>query len=159
MSKAVLFINAVVIILISCNTESGNESKTGKDTTTSKSSATNAPSSVTGCYSMVQQRDSVLLNLHVTDSVVTGNLQFRRFEKDRNNGTIQGVVRGDMIIANYTFQSEGTTSVREVVFFIRNGSLFEGYGEIVVKNDTAKFVDTGQLQFMESPYVRVTCVD
>ena len=63
----------------------------------------------------------------------------------------------NMIVANYTFQSEGMMSVREVAFSIRNDSLFEGYGEIVVKNVTARYADTGLLKFMEKPFVKMPC--
>lgn len=47
--------------------------------------------------------------------------------------------------------------MREVAFSNRNDSLFEGYGELLVKNDTAKFVNISRLKFMEKPFVKVAC--
>ena len=143
--------------LFSCNNEPGGESTPRADTSTNQSPAPEALSSLSGCYTMVQQRDTATLNLHVAGSRVTGNLEYRRFEKDHNQGTIEGLVSDNMIVANYTFQSEGMMSVREVAFSIRNDSLFEGYGEIVVKNDTARYADTGLLKFMEKPFVKMPC--
>ena len=38
---------------------------------------------------------------------------------------------------------------------MKGDSLFEGYGEIMVTGDSAKFVDTNQLKFMTDPFVKV----
>ena len=158
MNKAPGFFYVVLLgALLSCNDETNDESTPGADTSTNQSSVPDALSPLSGCYTIIQQRDTAILNLNVVDSSVTGKLEYRRFEKDHNIGTIEGFVSGNMIVANYTFQSEGMTSVREVAFAIRNDSLFEGYGEIDVKNDTAKYVNTSQLKFMERPFVKVPC--
>jgi hypothetical protein len=152
-----VFISALFFLFISCNNYESDKAGIVNDTLNNHSPGSNNASGLAGCYKMVQQKDTALLNLNVLDSNVSGKLQYRRFEKDRNDGTISGVVRGSLIIANYTFQSEGISSVRELVFSIRGDSLFEGYGEITVKNDSAKFVNTAQLKFMMAGFVKVDC--
>jgi hypothetical protein len=43
------------------------------------------------------------------DLSVVGNLCYRFFEKDKNDGTVIGKLQGDTLIADYTFMSEGVT--------------------------------------------------
>lgn len=61
-------------------------------------------------------KDSIFLQLHIDNNIVNGDLEYKRFEKDRNKGTIKGMFRGDTLFADYTFMSEGVMSVREVMF-------------------------------------------
>jgi hypothetical protein len=91
----------------------------------------NAPAS-TGpqCYAYRTETDTVRLTLQITQPTVTGQLAYRYFEKDRNTGTISGTMHGDTLLADYTFQSEGTTSVREVAFLRRDIGFVEGYGPV-----------------------------
>ena len=108
---------------------------------------------------MIQGKDTATLDLVVAGLKVSGNLQYRRFEKDNNAGTMSGTLRDSLIRAYYTFQSEGMTSVREVVFLISDSSLLEGYGEIGVKDDTAKFLNLSDLKFLPTPFVKTDCAN
>lgn len=154
-----VFLIFIIGLLISCNSNPENSPENTNDSI----AVDNHPASELllgsgGCFLMIQQKDTATLNIKVVDhDVVSGVLQYKRFEKDQNNGSINGLIRENLIIANYTFQSEGMSSVREIVFKIKGDSLFEGYGEIVVKNDTAKFADKSNLKFMETPFVKVNC--
>lgn len=82
------------------------------------------------CYAYRTETDTVRLTLQTTQPTVTGQLTYRYFEKDRNQGTIKGTMHGDTLLADYTFQSEGTTSVREVAFLRRDTGFIEGYGPV-----------------------------
>ena len=82
------------------------------------------------CYAYRTDTDTVRLTLQTTQPTVTGQLTYRYFEKDRNQGTIKGTMHGDTLLADYTFQSEGTTSVREVAFLRRDTGFIEGYGPV-----------------------------
>jgi len=82
------------------------------------------------CYAYRTETDTVRLTLQTTQPTVTGQLAYRYFEKDRNTGTISGTMHGDTLLADYTFQSEGTTSVREVAFLRRDIGFVEGYGPV-----------------------------
>jgi hypothetical protein len=89
---------------------------------------------------------------------VTGNLKYDWAQKDRNIGTVEGVVKDSLIVANYTFQSEGTTSVRQVVFRINGNELTEGFGPVTTSGDTTMFSDIANLQFQnDRTFKKVEC--
>lgn len=116
------------------------------------------PFMLNGCYRMTLKKDTANLNLTVKDSTVTGDLQYHWHERDSNDGTIKGVLRNDMIYADYTFRSEGVTSVREVVFKIQDSILLQGYGPITDKNGKMVFQNKEKLKFQANvPFKKVTC--
>jgi hypothetical protein len=104
------------------------------------------------CYAVYSQKDTVFLHLKVTNSEqVSGTLQYKFYEKDRNGGTFKGIIKGDSLIANYTFTSEGKTSSRELVFLKKGDAYLEGYGEIVENNSgKVTFKNHKELQFDNS---------
>ena len=84
----------------------------------------------TECFQYFGEKDTVLLTTHVDGTNITGTLDYSIFEKDKNSGTIEGEIRDNMIIAEYTFQSEGQTSKRQVVFKNTEEGWKEGFGEM-----------------------------
>jgi hypothetical protein len=70
------------------------------------------------------------MSTHVDGTTVTGTLAYSISQKDKNTGTIEGELRDNLIIAEYTFQSEGVTSKRQVVFKNTEEGWKEGYGEM-----------------------------
>jgi hypothetical protein len=93
----------------------------------------------------------VRLTLAATQPTVTGQLSYRYFEKDRNEGTIRGAMHGDTLRAEYTFQSEGVASVREVAFVRRGTGFVEGYGDVVERAGAMVFKQPHALQFAAAP--------
>ncbi len=81
------------------------------------------------CYSLTSE-DTVFLKLSGPDSAITGTLTYRLKEKDANKGTITGSWRGDTLVAVYTFNSEGSSSRRPVIFLRDGKQLTEGYGPV-----------------------------
>ena len=71
-------------------------------------------------------------------------------------GTIQGTMRGDILVADYTFNSEGTKSVRQVAFKKVGTTYVEGYGEAVDENGVMKFKDITSLNFGSSIVLQET---
>lgn len=84
----------------------------------------------TECFQYLGEKDTVQLTAHIDGTKVTGTLDYALFEKDKNSGTIEGEIRDNMIIAEYTFLSEGVTSKRQVVFKNTEEGWKEGYGEM-----------------------------
>jgi hypothetical protein len=78
---------------------------------------------------------------------ITGSLIYNLSGKDKNTGSIRGTMHGDLLVANYTFNSEGSSSVREVAFKLQDGNFVEGYGDVDVQNNTVRFKDIHHLQF------------
>jgi len=91
------------------------------------------------CYAYRTDTDTVRLTLQTTQATVTGQLTYRYFEKDRNQGTIRGTMHGDTLLADYTFQSEGRQSVREVAFLRRDIGFVEGYGPVTEQQGKTVF--------------------
>jgi len=99
------------------------------------------------CYSYTMKKDSAFLRINITDNVVSGDLEYKNFEKDSNKGTIKGKMLGDTLLADYTFLSEGATSVREVVMLRKGPGFIEGYGESEEKNGKMNFINRSKLNF------------
>jgi hypothetical protein len=65
------------------------------------------------CYSGSIKKDTILMNLTIKGNEVTnGKLSYKFYEKDKNQGTLVGELKGDTLFADYTFMSEGVSSVR-----------------------------------------------
>ena len=105
---------------------------------------------ITACYSYTNNKDTVLLKTTTVSDTVRGTLSYNYYQKDKNNGKIEGIMKGELLIAEYSFMSEGIQSVRQVVFKISGDSLTEGYGEIETKDGKTVFKNTGSLDFNQS---------
>jgi hypothetical protein len=67
-------------------------------------------------------------------------------------------MKGDTLVADYTFMSEGVSSVREVVFLQKDGTLIEGYGDVVDANNKVSFKDKKKLKFdAKNTLTKVDC--
>ena len=134
----------LAILLASCNTqvketETNNSAKSEKEST-----------SGTNCYLYAGLSDTVSLNLNHLGDSVTGTLVYNFKEKDKNTGTINGRMNGNILIAEYTFLSEGIQSCRQVAFKLQGNNLVEGYGESYSQNDKVLFRNTDSLSFKDS---------
>lgn len=99
------------------------------------------------CYAHLTATDTIRLTLQTTQPTVTGQLTYHYYEKDRNQGTIRGTMHGDTLLADYTFQSEGTTSVRQVAFLRRDIGFIEGFGPVVERQGKLLFEQPRTLQY------------
>jgi hypothetical protein len=111
------------------------------------------------CYSGNSKKDTVLMSLTIKGTELTkGNLSYNFFEKDKNEGTLVGELRGDTLIADYTFMSEGISSVRQVAFLKKGNTYVEGFGDVVDDNKgKVTFKDTKQLNFEGTVLSKVDC--
>src|SRR5689334_15615667 len=141
--KTTSFIFALAL-LTSCGSQ---PEKSKEQTSTQEKAKEEIPMT---CYQYASQGDTVALKLvHLGDSY-SGSLVYLFKEKDRNMGTIQGTMRGDILVADYTFNSEGTKSIRQVAFKKVGSTYVEGYGEAVDENGVMKFKDITSLNFGSS---------
>lgn len=151
------------LFLAGCNSQKENAANNDKAKDSTKENTTTAITTspnIDGCYIFILKKDTANLKINIKNSQVSGNLTYNHFEKDGNVGIIKGKFQDSLIIADYTFQSEGITSVREVVFKISGENLIEGYGDIIInKNgDTARFKNPSQLKFQDNqPFVKEDC--
>jgi hypothetical protein len=115
----------LTIIIFSCNNET---EKTTPETDTIAVSPASADDPAHFCYEFITNQDTVQLELVVgPDDMISGDLLYQLAGKDRNKGTLKGVIYEDTILADYTFMSEGKQSVREITFLKKDSSLTEGY--------------------------------
>src|SRR5690606_1319732 len=94
-----------------------------------------------------QNEDTVMLKLTVNESNANGELLYALKEKDRNSGTLTGEIKNDILLADYTFRSEGVFSERQVAFKLTYTTATEGYGEVRETNGKMKFKDPGNLTY------------
>lgn len=104
----------------------------------------------TTCYTYTTDNDSIMLQLTRRGNAVEGALTYVLREKDMNTGTIKGVMEGDTLFADYTFSSEGITSVREVAFVKRGDDLVEAFGEVEEQDGKFVFTDPSLLSLNEN---------
>ncbi|UII20988.1 hypothetical protein [Fulvivirga ligni] len=109
-------------------------------------SACTSKKDISGCYEGNIKKDTVALTLN-TDEQYTGTLTYNFFEKDDNTGTVKGELHGDsLLLMDYTHNSEGQESVRQVAFIINSdGSLTEAHGEMINEGEKLIFKDKSQL--------------
>ncbi|MDB5195955.1 MAG: hypothetical protein JWP88_325 [Flaviaesturariibacter sp.] len=159
-----LYFFACICFIISCSDSNNNASTSSRAGETVH--ATNLdtlpvgarPILVTGCYTWTKDGDTCTLSLNLKDSTVTGELAYRWKEKDRNSGTLKGVVRDSLIYADYTFQSEGMSSVREVIFKMQGDQLLEATGDRTERGNKVIYSNPSALQFTSMPALKkVAC--
>jgi len=143
----------------SCN----NEGKTSAETKALPDSLITSKSIhdslLSGCYSQMEGRDTSLLQIDNKNMNINGTLSYNIFQKDRNDGTLQAEITGDILKGWYLFKSEGIISVRQVAWKINGSELWPGTGEMVQKNDTMFFSAPGELQYDRTrPFKKVDCV-
>lgn len=124
----------------------------------SDTTANNIPVAEQTCYTFVKGKDTAELTLITTGIVSTGQLNYKWFEKDRNMGSIEGEMHGDTLIANYTFNSEGKQSHRQVVFLKKGNQFLEGFGDVEEKDGKVRFKDVSKVGFDNSiVFEKTTC--
>lgn len=101
----------------------------------------------TECFQYFGEKDTVRLMTLTIGTKVTGTLDYAIFEKDKNSGFIKGEIRENLMIAEYTFMSEGDSSKRQVVFQKTDEGWKEGYGEMKTVDDIPVQVNIDSLDF------------
>lgn len=154
MIRYILLIAAVALTLTACQRENSQEDPSSD----SALNTNDVKISETYCYSFIKGNDTAKLNFISTNGITTGELSYHLYQKDKNNGIVEGEMKGDTLIVDYTFNSEGSESVREVVFLKSNNQLIEGFGEVEEKDGKTVFKDRSKLIFGNSiVFKKVDC--
>jgi hypothetical protein len=136
MRKAIVIIG-ILVATLACSGKKTNQLPAGE-------------SPVKRCYQYIANNDTVYLSLEVANTTVSGSLSYRLYEKDKSQGTLVGEMKGDTILADYTFFAEGTTSVSEVIFLQKNNQLVQGFGESTNANGKQVFKNRSTVDFSGS---------
>ncbi len=135
------------IISLSCNSNPTSKNEPTKPAPVTESAT---------CYAMISDKDTVLLYITITNNIVTGDLMYSFFEKDKNVGTIQGEMKGDTLFAVYKFISEGKESTREVAFLKKGDVFTEGYGKMNPTTGEPDFTDKASIKFESNVILKKT---
>ncbi len=149
MKRSILWLTALAGCIVACQGKNPEQ-----NTQTTKTDA--AASGPKTCYAYIKDKDTVMLSYTVAGNAVTGKFNYKLSEKDKNTGDISGLVKGDTIIADYTFNSEGRTSVRQVAFLKKGNQLLEGYGPTEEKDGKIAFTDVNGLKFVDAITLMLT---
>jgi len=104
--------------------------------------------SIKGCYLYTVNKDTFQLAITaVNKNDIEGSIIYNFHEKDDSKGTFNGNFDGETLKGDYTFQSEGSTSVREVIFKKTKTGFIEGTGEVTVVNNKAVFSQPGSISY------------
>lgn len=149
MTKQILVSFAFVFLLFGCK----------KEVPSTENSSTNekeiAPPRME-CFTYDANGSAVTIQLQFNGNEVTGTLNYSLAEKDSNHGSIKGNVENNILIADYTFYSEGTESTRQVAFQFAENKLMEGYGEMT--KEGTQFKDVSKLHFdSKMPLNKIDC--
>ncbi|MEP7253942.1 MAG: hypothetical protein ABI683_16225 [Ginsengibacter sp.] len=151
--RSMLFFS-LALLFTACNSQNDKSSPEAdlKDSTSTNVDASPAGETAmnsisSGCYISIFKKDTSMLSLTFSGTDVSGDLNYSLYQKDKNKGSLKGSLQNELIVADYTFQAEGTTSVRQVAFKKVGDSFIEGYGDIEMKGDTARFKDIDHLEF------------
>lgn len=143
MKNQLILAIAISILAVSCKKENKNGVTNVEQIEAPMVKAT----AVDECYVYANEKDTISTQFRILDNSVTGKLSYKLYEKDKNEGTFQGTISGDTLIADYKFISEGKESVRQVVFLKMNETMIEGFGESVEKDGKMVFKDKKKLNF------------
>ncbi|SDW38928.1 hypothetical protein [Flavobacterium degerlachei] len=101
------------------------------------------------CYQAIIEKDTITLTVDVNNvNQFEGELNYSYYQKDKSFGTLLGNMKGDTIFADYTFQSEGITSIRELVFLKKDSNtIIEGHGEVLETNGKMALKDKSNIKF------------
>ena len=148
---------ATLALAAACTPEKTEQTETNHETVAMEVAET-AESST--CYAAILGRDSLLLRVERMSDDVTGDLSYNFYEKDDNKGTLVGQMHGDTLLADYTFQSEGTESVRQVAFLKKGDGFVEGYGDAEDRDGKMVFKNTSTLDFNSgTAFKKVLCAE
>lgn len=113
----------------------------------SKKNNTPSEASIVGTY--VANLGNDVYTLEITsqeDEHVEGSLVFNNFEKDSSAGTLSGTYADGILLGDYTFDSEGMTSVMQVIFMKQGDNFVRGYGDVDAATGS-RFVDLDAITY------------
>ena len=130
MKKVILLGVVFMTVFVSCKKEKETE-----ETTIAPEEIVADETVSEECFSAIIKKDTISMYLNVKgNQIASGKLSYKFFEKDKNEGTLVGEIKGDTLFAEYTFMSEGVSSIREVAFLKKGNTYVEVYVYFVDDN-------------------------
>ncbi|MBC7439534.1 MAG: hypothetical protein H7250_06075 [Flavobacterium sp.] len=140
MKKVILSI-LILSALSSCkkNETSDADNKTLIDSTETKNITKTA---ATLCFEFSKNKDTTDVSLIIEkNNQVSGKMHWNPFEKDGAIGVLNGIKKGDTIVADFDYIIEGNKQLEEKVFILKNnelqeliGALKDKKGKLIIKD-------------------------
>lgn len=152
--KKLIVLSFVALTMLNCKNK---EQKVENSNASPQEVAKETPTPLDlGCYVFDDGKNTVSLEITENGKEIKGNLTYNLAEKDKNSGNFKGELQEGILIANYTFQSEGKESIRQVAFKVDGDKLIEGYGDL--NNDGTAFKDLSNIHFTSKiPLTKTDC--
>lgn len=148
-----LYLLLCAALLFSC--ESGTPNK--EDTNAQPASPIDLQAAIR-CYEYLQKGDSITFKMIPQGDTISGMLIYKLAGKDQNKGTLLGIRKDSLLIANYNFVSEGKVSERQVAIKFEDHSVIFGYGDTYTEGNREQFKRPDSLHFDSTFRLnRITC--
>ncbi len=147
------FLIPISIFFLSCNSNT-KQSTNNTDTTTEIKKTTSIIENQ--CFEYQKNGFTADVKLNFRGDSVSGQMQNLNAEKDSNFGKLAGVLKDNIIIADYEFQSEGQISTMQVQFKMEDGKLMQGFGEMEDKNGKMVFKPNAAINY-DMVYEKKNC--
>ena len=161
--KKYLVLSIAVITLSSCEKKISEKISTQNSAPDSIAVPENSEpiesSTLQSCYLGISGKDSTMISLDDNLGTITGKMRYNNFEKDSSSGDIIGIQNGDTLKLNYTFQSEGSLSEREIYFLKKKDQLLEGIGDHKTDGNKDLYANPSKLKYGSSSMKQVDCKD
>lgn len=149
-SKGILIIIAIIVLGILAYGLFRKDTVVSTPNQADNNNDTAQVESVAGCYIATTSKDVYTLNIQMqTEENVSGKLAFKNFEKDSSSGLFTGTYKDGILLADYTFQSEGMQSQMQVIFKKEGDNFVRGYGPVDDESGT-KFTDLNAITYDSS---------
>lgn len=153
-----LLLAAGAIFTAGCQQPAGTGNQTADTVTTTHTVPDAAPLQGPQCFTQVVGRDTAHLRFEIVNDSVSGQLEYRRYEKDSNKGEIKGTFHDKLLDVQYHFMSEGTMSTHPAIFRMEGDKVFEGRPSSFDKEGKPVFArDPGYIPFDSIPFVKGVC--
>jgi hypothetical protein len=117
---------------------------------------------IEGCYVARLGQDVYTLRINsLTNGLVNGMLSYKNFQKDSSSGPLVGTYTAGngILLGDYSFDSEGMHSVRQVIFKKMGNTFVQGFGPVNVQNDREYLTDINTVTFdPKSTFIEEACI-
>lgn len=147
--KKVILLSSFAVLLLNCNkkAEAPVPETAPVDTAATTEKNRDTLGAKSSCFMGVTGKDTVFASIDDNLGAVTGKIRYKNNEKDSSLGTVTGFKSGDTLKLTYEFQSEGTTSRRDIYFIQKDNMLTEGTGEQKEDNGQMKYANESKISY------------
>lgn len=147
--KKVILLGSFAVLLLNCNKKAETlvPETASVDTAAATEKNGDTLGATSSCYMGITGKDTVFASIDDNLGTITGKIQYKNHEKDSSKGNVTGFKSGDTLKLTYEFQSEGTTSKRDIYFIQKNNLLTEGIGEQKNDNGQMKYASESKISY------------